>query len=287
MRTFRDPDDAIRAWLEEGPLVFPDQNERAIDVATQSMSQRRPAMRLPWRFPIMTTLPKVVAVGMAVVAVTLGGAMLLGQRSASPGVDANPTPSPTTAPSPSPSARASASLLDPTTWAPFTSERYGYSAAYPPDFGTIPSTKFWVIPESDSTSSAEWDMFGRNGTYDPTWSATSIRLPDGVTEDAWADAYRLTQDDPGRWGAACYPSTAPLSPVTIDGRTGSLRVGCGDIEALVVADGHMYSFGGWTTTTTTPGVPDEFRALFEAWLTTIKLDPASALEPPAASPSPR
>jgi hypothetical protein len=127
-------------------------------------------------------------------------------------------------------------------------------------------------------------MFG-SPSHDPTWTGSSIRLPGGMTEEAWADAYRQGQDDPAE-PAACNASTASLDPVTVDGRPGSLRVGCGAMEVLVIADGRVYSFAGWTPTpTVTPGVPDEFRLLFEAWLTTIKLDPVSALEPPVSDPT--
>jgi hypothetical protein len=173
---------------------------------------------------------------------------------------------------------------DTTTWAPFTSERYGFSSEIPPDFGTRPSTKAWVVPESDQTSGNEWDMFG-DTAHVATWSASSIRVPAGVTEEAWIEAYRQGQDDPSL-PPGCNPSAEPVSPVTIDGRAGSLRLGCGELEVLVFADDRVYSFAGWTSSTTAPGVPDGFRTLFDAWLATITLDPDSALETPTASPKP-
>ena len=284
MRTFRDPDEVIRSWLEEGPLAFPDQNERAIDLATQSMSQRRPAMRLPWRYPDMTTLPKVVAIGVAVVAVTLGGALVLGQRTSAPGgVDASPPPSPSSAPSAAPSPSASPAAVDTSQWYAFTSPRYGFTSAYPKQFTLVPSSTFWTIPDEPASG---FDYFF-GGPGNNNWVGASMRLPDGVTPDAWIETYRQGQIDaaPGE-SAACHAPPEDWTPVTIDGHTGSLRLGCGALDALVFVDDRVYSFGGWTATSTTPFVNADFRTMFEAWLTTIRLDPASALDPPVASPSP-
>jgi hypothetical protein len=287
MRTFRDPDDAIRAWLEEGPLVLPDQVERAIGVATRPMSQERPTLRRPWRFLTMTMSPKLVAGGAAVIAVTLGGVLLLGQRSSAPdgGVGVLPTPAPaaTDAPSASASPTTSASVLDTSQWDPFVSPRYGFTSAFPTSFYAKPSTAFWTLPEEPSSGFDAF--FGGPGTN--SWVASSMRLPAGVTADAWIDAYRQVQIDasPGE-DIACHTPPEAWTPVTIDGQAASLRLGCGVLEALLVVDDRVYSFGGWTEASSTPGVPAEFRALFDAWLTTIRLDPASALDPPVASPSP-
>ena len=283
MRTFRDPDDVIRSWLEEGPLVFPDRNERAIDLATESMSQRRPATRLPWRFLTMTLSPKQIAGGAAVIAVTLGGALLLGQRLSSPsgvvGVAPTPSPSATAAPS----ATASASTLDASQWYAFSSPRYGFTSAYPKQFTLVPSTAFWTLPDEPASG---FDRFygGPGNNY---WVGSSMRLPAGVSAASWTDAYRQVQIDgaPGE-SAACHAPPEDWTPVTIDGHAGSLRLGCGVLEALLFVDDRVYSFGGWGETSTTPFVEEGFRTLFDGWLTTIRLDPGSALDPPSASPSP-
>jgi hypothetical protein len=110
-------------------------------------------------------------------------------------------------------------------------------------------------------------------------------VPTGTTEDAWVTDYRESQVDPTR-PDACNPSPDDLSTVTIDGRPASLRIGCGEMEALVFAGDRVYSFAGWIQATTSPGVPDDVRAEFEAFLTTIMLTPETALDPQVASPSP-
>jgi hypothetical protein len=277
-KTLFDP--RIADWLEDDPNHVPDQALEIVLAAIPSIKQRH-GSRLPWRFSPMSTSFKLALGAAAVVAVLLGGAFALGPRPPNGIGGPGPTPSPSISPSPSPSAPAA---IDTSTWKSYTSERFGISGAYPPDFGATPASKFWVVPETDSTTSAEWDLLYL-GSGDPTWSVASVALADGETPDAWLNAYRASQNDPSR-PAACNPSPEALSPLTIDGHAGTLRLGCSEIEALVVVDGRAYSIGGWGGTLTTPGMPEGERERFEAFLSTIKLDPASALEPPPASPSP-
>jgi hypothetical protein len=273
-------DPRIADWLEGDPNEAPDQALQVVLAAFPSVRQRH-GSRLPWRFHTMPTSFKLALGAMVVIAVVLGGAYVLGPPSGGVG-GPNPTPLPTV--NPSPSASGSGSFTNTSTWTLFTSSRYGFTAAYPPTFGTSPSSEFWVIPESESTSPTEWDLF-HLGSGDPTWSGASVPLPAGQTETAWLTAYREGQNDPTR-PAVCNPSPAALSTVVIDGHTGSLRLGCGEMEALVLVGDRVYSFAGWSgPAPTTPGMPAGQRELFEAFLSTIRLDPASAVEAPAASPS--
>ena len=238
--------------------------------------------RLPWTFSPLSASFQLALGAAVVIAVVLGGAFALGSRPPDNGIGGpGPTPSPTLRPSPSPT---TSPATDTSTWKPFTSARYGFTVAVPPAFVSQPASKFWVIPESPATPPAEWDLFF-GGPGNNTWAASSIRVNTDITNDEWADAYREGQDDPSLPGV-CAPSRQALTDVSIDGRSARLRVGCGDMEALVFADGRVWSFSGWTSNSGSPGVPDEFRGLFNAWLTTIKLDPDAALEPPPASPGP-
>lgn len=273
-------DARIADWLEDDPNQAPEQALDIVLAAFPSIKQRH-AVRLPWRFSPMSTSFKLALGAVAVVAIVLGGAFALGPRSPNGIGGPGPTPSPSISPSASPSTSAA---TDTSTWKLFTSARYGFSAAYPPDFGTSPSSKFWVVPETDSTSASEWDLI-HEASGNPTWSVSSIRIPAGQTADQWLSAYRTSQNDPSR-PAACNPSPEALSPVTVDGHPGTLRLGCSEMEVLVVVDGRVYSVAGWGGTMTTPGMPEGERERFEAFLSTIKLDPASALEPPPSSPGP-
>jgi hypothetical protein len=294
----RDPDTILAAWLEDGPNALPESTRRAIAVTTRTTNQRRRAAfesvrlrhgsRLPRRFSHMPTSFKLAVGALAVIAVILGGAYVLGPPTPNRNV-AGPGPSPSPGADPRPSSSAG---IDTTTWTTFTSPRYGYTAGVPRTFGVGPSTIFWVIPESAFTDAAKDLIHSMMG--DPTWAASSMRLPAGVTFDTWVADYlqREARVDPSM-PQVCDQSTLPLNPITVDGRSALLKIGCGDMEALLLVDGRVYSFWGGNTgmagsqgNTPTVGVLDQFRAMFEAWLSTIKLDPASALEPPAASPSP-
>ena len=286
MSTVRDPEEILRTWLEEGPQTLPDQTARAIDVSIRSTSQRRPAIRLPWRFPTMSSYPKVAIGVAAVVAVALGGALILGPRLSTPnrGVGGDPTPSPS--PTASPLASPSPTPIDPTTWTPYTSPRYGYSASRPSDWSYGASTTFWTVPEPKGNLVPMIDyVYGGYGGVDATWAATSMKVPEGMSDQAWTDLYRNGQID--RIDAhRLLPSARDMGSGDHNGVPGRLKEGCSVLEAIVFSEGRVYVFGGWVSTITTPGVPDDFRETYEAWLSTITLDPASALDPPVASPSP-
>jgi hypothetical protein len=102
----RDPDEILAAWLDEGPTRLPHQTRRAIVVALPTTSRRRHAWGAPWRFPTMSTLPKLAIGAVAVIAVVLGGAFLLRPGSSDNGVGGHPSttssPAPSVAPSPTP-----------------------------------------------------------------------------------------------------------------------------------------------------------------------------------------
>jgi hypothetical protein len=298
----RDPDAILAAWLEEGPTALPEPTRRAIAVTTRTTDQMRPTgfasvrlghgSGLPRRFSHMPTSFKLAVGAMAVIAAVLGGSYVLGLQTQDRGIG-GPSPSP----SPSADARPSSSAgVDTTTWTTFRSPRYGYSVGVPPTFGVGPSTIFWAIPATAFTNAAKDLIHAQMG--DPTWAASSLRLAGGVTFDSWVADYlrdyrqQQVRGDPAV-PAVCDPSTQPLSPITVDGRNALLRIGCGEMEVLLLVNGRVYSFWGGNMgmagsqgNTPAVGVLDSFRAMFEAWLSTIRLDPASALEPPAASLSP-
>jgi hypothetical protein len=275
-QTFFDP--RIADWLEGDPNEAPDQALQIVLAAFPSIKQRR-AMRVPRRFFAMTTAPKLAIGAAAVIAVVLGGSFILGPGSPGPGGGPGPSPSPSPSISPSPSPSTSAAT-DTSTWTPFTSDRHGFSAAVPPAFSSTAATEAWTIPEEPRTG---FDTF-YGGPGNNTWIAASMARPAGTTEQAWFDAYRQGQgvdvSDP------CWPPLEGWSPVTIDGRSAALGLGCGTLDVLLFVEDRVYDFGAYGPPSGVFGVPDEFRAMFDAWLTTITLDPGSAVEPPPVGPSP-
>jgi hypothetical protein len=125
-------------------------------------------------------------------------------------------------------------------------------------------------------------------------NVASMLLPAGATQAAWYDEYRrdLVEDDVPWEPETCFTSPEGWSSTTVDGHAADVRVGCEALEAFVFVAGRVYVIGafgyeGLTPPTTSPGVSDELRDLFELWLTTITLDPASASElMPTQAPSP-
>jgi hypothetical protein len=100
MTTDRDFDRIALAWLADGPEELSD---RVLDAVVDEIhvTPQRHALRLPWRFPSMTT-PARVAAAAVVGVLAIGGALYLFSPGGSIG-GPGPTPSPTASPSPSPS----------------------------------------------------------------------------------------------------------------------------------------------------------------------------------------
>jgi hypothetical protein len=266
-------DPRLADWLEDDPHAAPDGALEVVLAAFPSIKQRR-AMRVPWRYPDVSTPYKLAFAAAAIVVAVVGSAYLLGRPPAEPGVGGSPTPSP------SPS--ASTDSLDVSTWTAFTSSRYGFSAKYPATFEAVPSTTFWRMP---NTPGNMFDGFRDDGAV--KWlNGISMLLPEGATQDDWYDEYRrdLVEDEEPWEPVACFTPREDWEPTTVDGVAAELRVGCDGLEAYVFVAGRVYVFGaygydGVNPPTVEPGVSKELRDLFELWLTTITLDPTSAVEP--------
>ena len=102
MNESRDLDRLLDAWFAEGPVQVAD---RVIDDTANRIARQRqtPAWRLrSWRFPTMSTPIKLVAIGAALLAVLVGGAVFMG-GGAGPAPVPAPSATATPAPTPSPS----------------------------------------------------------------------------------------------------------------------------------------------------------------------------------------
>ncbi len=275
----------IADWLEDDPHAAPDQALDVVLAAFPSIKQRR-AWRVPWRFPHMSAAMKLAGAAAIVIAV-VGGSWLLSRQPAQPGLGGQPaTPSPTVpvqvSPAPSPSSSAGNDLLDVSKWTAFTSPRYGFDARYPATFVSVPSQTTWRMPN------AAGNMFdGFRGDGAVRWlNGISTLLPAGMTRDDWFAAYRrdLVEDDQPWEPETCFTPPEDWSSTAVDGHAADLRIGCETLEAFVFVEDRVYFFGayaydGVTPPTTEPGVTDDHRDLFELWLTTITVDPSSAVDP--------
>lgn len=273
MTVTRDPDAILAAWLEEGPQVLPEVTRRSIAVSVRTTDQSRHPHWLPWRAPNMNGMTRFALAALAVAAVAVGGLFLLRPGTESGGVggpaSSAPSMSPVPSASPAPSAAGPAASIPAMTQL-FTSARLGYSIRYPAD---------WVATSGEGSE-----------TFDAPALSASFRVlsavvPDGVAADDYIVGTLTT--DPI---AACSPRPDTLPVVTIDGQEGRLRGFCGEppateIEASVVIGKRVYLFTLFWYAKSPPANEAEVRALFDAFTSTITLDPPEAAGSPNPSPS--
>ena len=280
MTVERDPDAILIAWIEEGPTVLPEPTRRAIAVSTRNAHRSRLPRWLPWRDPNMNGMSRLALAAVAVVAVVVGGLFVLRPGADQPGGVGGPgTPVPTATPltseSPAPSTSA---VPEPSVGAmtqAFTSPTFGYSTRYPAGWITTPTTG-----EGPSAGGADDFVSAAGGWY---LRGLSRAIPDGVVVDDWILSTLQDSGDP-----ACMPRRETMESVTVDGHAGRLLGFCGtppapQIEASFVVDKRAYLF----TLYDGREAPDEqeARALFDRFMTTTTLDPASAVGSPKPSPS--
>ena len=230
----------------------------------------------------MNTFARMATVAVVAIVAVVGAVYLFAPRSNIGG----PSITPTTAP---PSSSASVATpaptpIDPSTWTPFTSARHGLSFKTPTSWDVTPATVPWPAGDAPSPPSPELDM-----VQDPVSSvmfvAISQALPKGTTGAAWLDQYETA-------GAvsnpkACWPAVAAMEAVTVSGQPAWIHggiSGCGFTEAIVFAGGRVYELTGYPAGLFIGGRVFD-RALFDAWLSTVSLEPASADDTPGASPA--
>ena len=174
----RDPDVVLAAWLDDGPADLPSSTRRAISTAVRTTPQARMGLGLPaWR---PTTCPdsSLLAGAAAVVAVAVGAFAIAMPRPS--GVISVPaaTPAPST-PSPSP-------FISTVDWLPFSSTRYGYESAYPPNWTARQSVRAWSIDDKDAWDSPAADQLDGG---DVLVTAFAADLPPGTSADEWISSY--------------------------------------------------------------------------------------------------
>ena len=289
MTVQRSPDPILAAWLNEGPTRLPDATRWAIAVSTRTTRQTRVPSWLPWRAPTPNRMTRSALAAVVVAAVAVGGLYLLrpgtDQRggvggpgspvpSVSPAPSASPTSTPSASPTPSPPRSPEPSVG--TLTQVFTSPTFGYSIRYPAGWRVTPTTG-----EGPSPGGADELYSAAGGWY---LRALSRAVPDGVVVDDWILQTLQQSDSP-----LCTPPRDTQESVTIDGHEGRVLGFCGvppapQIEATVVVDRQAFLFTLFDLREVTN--KDEARALMDRVMTTITLDPASAVASPSASPSP-
>jgi hypothetical protein len=272
-------DRIAEAYLADGPTVLAD---RVLDAALHEVHltrQRRVLWRAPWRFPNMNTFAKVAVAAVAVIAIGALGLSFLGPVGSGVGGAPSATPSPTVAPtaSPAPTPTPSPVPTAPPLTGQFTSDRHGFSIAYPETWSTRPATASWTSGYIDFGNESG-DVLYEPSNPGNIWLALASQPLGDRTPAEWeADVWQaLVVDDPG--AADCASTT---EPITIDGAAG--RIGC-DL-ALVTAGGRGY----YVLLYVSDDDPSDAETYDDAWLAsvlaTMELHPEDAVDA-AASPSP-
>jgi len=269
MSHLRDPDLIIATWLDDGPVTLPDETRRAIAVGLRTQGRVRRLAILGWS---MFPLSRFVAAAAIVLAVSGLAIVVQSNRTGGAGSVTSPTPlaSPTATVSPSVPAMTRT----------FISRKHGYSVRYPAGWATTVATSVgpWSPITHPQPADDQYDYIDGGGGF---FRAASAVLPAGARVDDWIGQYLTDSDIP-----ACTPPRISLEPVTIDGQAGRLRGFCGDakeIEVTVVVGDRVYLFTLFRGSKITTEA--EERALFDAMLATIALDPADAEVALTASPS--
>jgi hypothetical protein len=180
-------------------------------------------------------------------------------------------------PSPSSSAATGPAFVVAPLSQTFVSPRNGFSVRYPAGWSVKPATKSWPADIFLPLGNPAFDELQRAG--EARLVVASQRLGAGQTDADWLASFAHIYQGAAPCGTA--PAASPR--VTIDGHSGYLvNVGCPlpadstfstpDIRfrAIVIADGRVYDVQ-------LDGNVD--RSYFDALVATIRLDPASAVDP--------
>lgn len=269
-----EPRAALERSLREGPTDESGYRADALGLSIEARfesrlglrarrSSVRPDGRFPGAFPLLASLDT-VAVLLAVVVV----GFLIVQRTIPGGSGGSPPPT----------QRATASPIPvPPLTETFVSTRNGFSVRYPEGWSTKAATTSWLPNTLVPMGSPALDELKLEGVA--RLVVASQKLEAGTSEASWLASFG--QD---YYLRRCSGDRAKWPRVMVDGQSGyvdldachlaaDVSFSTPDIafEAIVFASDRVYRIG-------LDGVVD--RGYFEAILATVRLDPASAIDPP-------
>jgi hypothetical protein len=254
----------LEEWLSEGPTEAPDTVIRGVLVAFPRTGRRGGHAR--WvgtgggrRMAAVSTGLVAAFIVIATVLLPLGG---VGTVTTSPRPSVSPTPP------------VDPSRVSTEGWMPFTSRRFGYSISYPEGWIVIAATSSWSAGKTPSTFDGSLDEFKSDGTDGFMFFVASQPIAAGIDDVTWLREHER------RSGIleACYPPPERMERTTVAGHPASVHgdaVGCRFFEAIVIVDGRAYWLRGSGFADPGQGPPFD-RAHFDAFLSTVRFDPASA-----------
>jgi hypothetical protein len=264
---------AARLWLEIGPTQAPDRPiETALALIEHTPQERawpRPFDGERWRLGDRPVL------AVAVLAVVLVGGVAILRPDHGPGPAISPSPSPSQSPtttlepsgSPSPSVQEGGAAYLTST---FVSPLNGYSVIYPDDWVVTPATDSWRAGVTNQWGSTALDEL-RGSTA--RFVGASQRLAPGQTAEAWLSDFAAEACITPRDNWLSVPIGGSMGLIDADGcEAPDPPVGKGGAlyDAVVILDGRAYDF-------TMDG--ELSHTDFVALLATVRLDPASAVDP--------
>jgi hypothetical protein len=258
----------LEEWLSEGPSEAPDTVLRGVLVAFPQTARRGALAR--WIGTRGGRWVGAVSVGLVAATIVLATALWplggVGTVATSP----LPSVSPTTPIDPS--------RVSTEGWMPFTSRRFGYSISYPEGWIVTAATSSWSAGSTPSSFDGSLDEFKSDGTDGFLFVVASQSVAAGVDDATWLREHER------RSGLleACYPPPERMERISIAGHTAYVHgdaVACRFFEAIVIVDGRAYSLRGSGFADPGQGPPFD-RAHFDAFLSTVQFDPASADEFP-------
>ncbi len=267
---------SLERSLREGPPDEGGYRAEAVDFSTDAHVESRlglrvgrPSVRLGRRSPgPITVFAWLDSVAILLVVVVAGFVLL--QRTVPDGSGGSPPPT----------ERASASPIPvPLLTETFVSTRNGFSVRYPAGWSTKAATTSWKPNTFLPFGNSALDELKLQGVA--RLVVASQRLEAGQTEASWIASFgqqyylRRCSGDPAAWPR-----------ITVDGRSGYLDLNACPLPAdenfstpdvafdvMVFAADRVYRIG-------LDGVVD--LGYFEAILATVRLDPASAIDPPGS-----
>ena len=270
-----DPTHALERSLRQGPADEGRYRAEAIDFGTVAPGDRnvdelggRASVRVRRRVPVQNPLLSLARSAAIVLVLIVGGFVALRGFSQF-GAGQSPRPAPSVSPIPAPALTET-----------FVSPRNGFSVRYPAGWSTQAATTSWRSGTYVPIGNSALDVLQLDGHA--RLAIASQRLAAGQTEASWLASFIQPYDL-----GSCTGNQASWPRVTIDGQLGYL-----DVEACPAAadagfsspdlrfDAIVFSGNRWYEIEL-DGVVD--RAYFEAILSTIHFDPASAIDPPRPS----
>lgn len=272
MNVNRDLERQLADFYEsEAPPRAPDWVLRSALQAIDTTRQRRPVIRVPWRFPHMNTFAKVAIAAVVVIAVGALGLSVLRPPSSS-----NVGGQPSASPSPSPSPTFGATIIPepaPALTETYTSERHGFSISYPTGWVTRPATDPWTagFPDFAQTNG---DIIYDPVLQDHLWIMVASQPRAGKSGEQWVDDMLTALSSTGD----CEP---PNEAVTVDGAQGGK---CASSVAALAKGDRGYAIMLYTSGDDPSAVAAYDQAYFNDILATLQVRPEDAVDT-APSPS--